>query len=201
MKEQMNMGVEFKRMAEQYGVPDKQVMTDVRTLIRQMWGNSPFKRGYLDKHVTLIENTNTRSKKRYPVVKKYKCTSCGEWYGSAEIELDHVISENSLTSYEHIDDFFKTIVFPSPKQIQILCKDKKLKGKVVHFGCHGIKTYSERYGVSLEEARVTKETLKIMKEKVDKEYLSSHNLPIPTTQAKRKELIIKHKLEQLEKQQ
>lgn len=197
MTNQINMGVEFKRMAEEYGISDKKAMTDIRTLIRQMWGNSPFKRSYLEQHVVMVENKNTRSMKRYPVVKRYKCASCGEWFGSAEVELDHINSENTLTEYEHIDQFFKTIVFPSPDEIQILCKDKKLKGKVVHFGCHGVKTYAERYGKSLEEARVIKETLKIMGKKLDKDYLNSHNLHIPTTIKARRELIIEHKLSQL----
>ena len=197
----IDLNIEFRRMAEEFGLSDKEVLSSVRTMIRQAWGSSIFKLEFLKRNSELVVNENPRSKKRYPMVRKYHCAICGELFGTSEIELDHVESENALTDYEHINDFMKAIVLTSPDKLQILCKDKKSKKKVVRFGCHSVKTFSERYGVSFEEARAEKFALQLMKEKKDKEYLLKHSLPVESTQAKRRKVIVEHKLKQLKEQE
>lgn len=196
----IDLNTEFRRMAKEFELSDKEVLSSVRTMIRQAWGSSIFKLEFLKRNSELVVNENPRSKKRYPMVRKYRCAICGELFGTSEIELDHVESENALTSYEHINDFMKAIVLTSPDKLQILCKDKKSKKKVVRFGCHSVKTFSERYGVSFEEAKAEKETLQLVKEKKDKEYCLLHSLPVESTQAKRRKLIVEHKLKQLKEQ-
>lgn len=189
-------------MAEEFDISDKEVLSSVRTMIRSMWGDSVFKTEFLKRNSELVVNENPRSKKRYPMVRKYRCAICGELFGSTDIELDHIESENTLTSYEHINDFMTSIVLTSPDKLQVLCKDKKSKKLgIIHFGCHGIKTYSERYGVSFEEARAEKETLQIIKQKKDKEYLLEYNLVVESTQAARRKTIVAHKLSLLKETQ
>ena len=197
----IDLNTEFKRMAEEFEISDKEVLSSVRTMIRSMWGDSVFKTEFLKRNSELINNQNPRSKKRFPMVRKYRCAICGEMFGSTEVELDHLESENTLTSYEHINDFMTNIVLTSPDKLQVLCKDKKIKKKVVRFGCHQLKTFSERYGVSFEEARAEKETLQLIKEKKDKDYCLSHSLPVESTQAKRRKVIVEHKLKQLKEKQ
>ena len=196
----IDLGKEFRRMAEEFEISDKEVLSSVRTMIRSCWGDSIFKTDFLKRNSVLIPNTNTRSMKRFPMVRRYKCAICGEMFGSTGVELDHVVSENTLTSYEHINDFFKTIVLTSPDKLQVLCKDKKSKKfGVTRFGCHSIKTFSERYGVDFDTARAEKEAKQLVDKKLDKAYLQEHQLPVSSTQSARRATIVAHKLSLLNK--
>ena len=196
----IDLGIEFKRMAEEFDIPDKEVLSSVRTMIRSAWGDSVFKLEFLKNNSVLVENTNTRSMKRFPMVRRYKCAICSEMFGATEIELDHVVSENTLTSYEHINDFMTNIVLTSPDKLQVLCKDKKSKKLgVTRFGCHNIKTFSERYGVDFDTARAEKEAKQLVDKKLDKAYLQERQLPVSSTKSARRATIVAHKLSLLNK--
>ena len=187
----IDLGKEFERMAKDFGINDKEVLSSVRTMIRSTWGDSIFKTEFLKSNSVLIKNTNTRSMKRFPMVRKYQCAICKEYFSGTEVELDHLDSENALTEYEHINDFFKTIVLTSPDKLQVLCKDKKTKKLgVTRFGCHNIKTYQERYNVSFEQALAEKKAIKLIKDKVDKQFLIDHNVTPESTQAQRRQQIV-----------
>ena len=194
----IDLNAEFKRMAEEFEISDKEVLSSVRTMIRSMWGDSVFKTDFLKRNSELIVNENLRSKKRYPMVRKFRCAICGELFGSTEVELDHIESENALTSYEHINDFMTNIVLTSPNKLQVLCKDKKSKKLgVTRFGCHSIKTFSERYGVDFDTARAEKEALQLIKQKADKTYCIENGLVVESTQSARRKAIVEFKLSQL----
>ena len=191
----IDLGKEFKRMAEQFEISDKEVLSSVRTMIRSCWSDSIFKLEFLKRNSELIVNENPRSKKRFPMVRKYKCAICGGLFGSTEIELDHLDSENTLTSYEHINDFMTNIVLTSPDKLQVLCKDKKTKKDgVVRFGCHNLKSYSERYNVSLEQAKAEKQAIELIKQKKDKLYLQQYGISVPSNAAARRKAIVEHLL-------
>ena len=195
----IDLNTEFKRMAEEFEISDKEVLSSVRTMIRSCWGDSVFKTDFLKRNSELVVNENPRSKKRYPMVRRYRCAICGELFGSTEIELDHLESENTLTSYEHINDFMTNIVLTSPDKLQVLCKDKKSKKLgVTRFGCHQLKTYSERYNVTFEEAKAEKEAKQLVDKKLDKQFLIDHNVKaenIGSTQAVRRKQIVEILLE------
>jgi hypothetical protein len=195
----IDINSELKRMADEWGYTEKEATQVFRNCVRSMWGDSKFKTDTLLKASVDVVNTNPRSMKRYPVVKRYKCAICGELFGSSDIELDHLEDENTLTKFEHAEDFIKAIFFTSPPKLQVLCKDKKkkVKGKnqIVSFGCHGIKTYASRYGVSFEQAKAEKQALEIIKQKQDKEWLLEHGVTPSSTQAKRREQIVDKILE------
>ena len=198
----IDLGKEFKRMSEEFEISDKEVLSSVRTMIRSMWSDGVFKLEFLKRNSVLIPNTNTRSMKRFPRVRKYQCAICGEMFGATEVELDHIESENSLTSYEHINDFMTNIVLTSPDKLQVLCKDKKSKKLgVTRFGCHSIKTFSERYGVDFDTARAEKEAKQLVDKKLDKAYCIEHNLVVESTQALRRKTIVAHKLSLLKEKQ
>ena len=195
----IDLNTEFRRMAEEFEISDKEVLSSVRTMIRSCWGDSIFKTEFLKRNSELIVNENPRSKKRFPMVRKYRCAICGELFGSTEVELDHIESENTLTSYEHINDFMTNIVLTSPDKLQVLCKDKKSKKLgVTRFGCHQLKTYSERYNVTFEEARAEKEAKQLVDKKLDKQFLIDHNVKaenIGSKQAVRRKQIVEILLE------
>ena len=196
----IDLGEQFKRMSQEFDIEDKVVLKSVRTMLREAWGSSIFKQEFLKNNSVLVENTNTRSMKRFPYVRRYRCAICGEMFGSTEVELDHIESENTLTSYEHINDFMTNIVLTSPDKLQVLCKDKKSKKLgVTRFGCHNIKTFSERYGVDFDTARAEKEAKQLVDKKLDKAYLQEHQLPVSSTQSARRATIVAHKLSLLNK--
>ena len=198
----IDLGKEFKRMAEEFEISDKEVLSSVRTMIRSCWGDSIFKTEFLKRNSELVVNENPRSKKRYPMVRKYRCAICGGLFGSTEIELDHLDSENTLTSYEHINDFMTNIVLTSPDKLQVLCKDKKSKKLgVTRFGCHQIKTFSERYNVDFDTARAEKEAKQLVDKKLDKAYLQERQLPVSSTKSARRATIVAHKLSLLKEKQ
>ena len=198
----IDLGKEFKRMAEQFEISDKEVLSSVRTMIRSMWSDGVFKLEFLKRNSVLIPNTNTRSMKRFPMVRRYQCAICGEMFGSTEVELDHLVDENSLTSYDHINDFMINIVLTSPDKLQVLCKDKKTKKDgVVRFGCHSLKTYSSRYDVDFDTARAEKEAKQLVDKKLDKAYLQERQLPISSTQSARRAMIVDHKLSLLKEKE
>lgn len=164
----IDINSELKRMADEFEIPEKDVATNFRQAVRSMWSDGIFKKDFYEKNAIEVVNSNPRSMKRFPKVKKYKCAICENYFSSVDTELDHVVSENTMTSLDHAEEFIKAIFFTTPDNLQILCKDKKSKAKdskgfVTHFGCHGIKTYLERYNVTFEKAKTEKYIINICK--------------------------------------
>ena len=157
----LDLEKELRRMSEAYGIPEKEVVSWWRSAVRQMFSSSIFYRKYIEDQSTLVKNENTRSMKRYPMVKRFTCVICGEQFGSGGIELDHRLGGNTNKSFSDAESFIKAIMFATPDDVQILCKDKhkvvNKKKTLVSFGCHSIKSLQEKVGCSFEEARVRKE--------------------------------------------
>ena len=172
-------------MSEAYNIPEKEVVSWWRSAVRQMFSNSIFYRKYIEDQSTLVVNENPRSKKRYPMVKRFTCAICGEQFGSGDIEIDHLEGGNSNKSLADADSFIKAIMFVTPDDIQVLCKDKykvvNKKKTLVKFGCHGIKSLQEKNGCSFEEAKVRKKHILIAKEKRFKSELEARGMVMPKT--------------------
>lgn len=160
---------ELSRMSSEFGIPEKDVVSNWRSFVRFAWSKSIFRLHFLSQHAKKVKNENPRSAKRFPYVTKYECNICKGLFTANAIELDHIKDENPMKSLEDATTFFKTIALPSYDDLQILCKDnrKTVKGKktTTYFGCHGIKTYAARYNVSFEQARIEKEFIQIKKDK------------------------------------
>ena len=191
----LDLEKELRRMSEAYGIPEKEVVSWWRSAVRQMFSSSIFYRKYIEDQSTLVKNENTRSMKRYPMVKRFTCAICGEQIGSGSLEVDHLDGGNSNKSFSDVDSFIKSIMFVTPDDIQVLCKDKHKvvnKKKVfVSFGCHSIKTLMQKQGCSFEEARTRKEYLLIVKEKRTLEELKQRGvLDAPRTKVAQNELLL-----------
>ena len=172
-------------MSEAYNIPEKEVVSWWRSAVRQMFSSSVFYRKYIEDQSTLVKNENARSMKRYPMVKRFTCAICGEQFGSGGIELDHLEGGNTNKSFSDAESFIKAIMFATPDDVQILCKDKhkvvNKKKTLVSFGCHSLKTYVDMYGGTLEQARVVKEHKIIGKEKRFKDELEARGMVVPKT--------------------
>ena len=169
--------------------------------MRQMFSNSIFYRKYIEDQSTLVKNENTRSMKRYPMVKRFTCAICGEPFGSGGIELDHVEGGNTNKSFSDAESFIKAIMFVTPYDVQILCKDRhkivNKKKTLVSFGCHSIKSLQEKQGCSFEEARVRKKHIEFVKNDSVVEELKNLGISeIPSTKKASKDLLLKMMLEE-----
>lgn len=181
---------ELERMTKEFGLDAKNVATNFRTNVRNMWSDSIFKQSIYDNRMIVIENTNPRSKKRFPTKQRWRCECCGELFAKESTELDHAVGEFEMKSINHAEDFLRGIFFTSPKDLQILCKDVKEKktvkgrkvatGYLLYIGCHSIKTLAERNGISFEDARIRKEVLNICKfESKVIDLLNENNVELP----------------------
>ena len=198
----LDLEKELKRMSEAYGIPEKEVVSWWRTAVRQMFSNSIFYRKYIEDQSTLVKNENTRSMKRYPMVKRFTCAICGEQIGSGSLEVDHLDGGNSNKSFSDVDSFIKSIMFVTPDDVQILCKNKhKVVNKrktLVSFGCHSIKTMQESHGCSFEEARVRKEhKLCVTQKRVLRDLKQRGVLDAPRTKVAQNALLLELMLKEI----
>ena len=198
----LDLEKELRRMSEAYGIPEKEVVSWWRSAVRQMFGNSIFYRKYIGEQSTLVVNENPRSMKRYPMVKRFTCAICGEQFGSGGIELDHVEGGNTNKSFSDAESFLKAIMFVTPDDVQILCKNKhKVVNKrktLVSFGCHSIKTMQESHGCSFEEARVRKEhKLCVTQKRVLRDLKQRGVLDTPRTKAAQNALLLELMLKEI----
>lgn len=198
----LDLEKELKRMSEAYNIPEKEVVTWWRSAVRQMFSNSIFYRKYIEDSSTLVVNENLRSKKRYPMVKRFTCAICGEQIGSGDIEVDHLEGGNSNKSLADADPFIKAIMFVTPDDIQVLCKDKhkvvNKKKTLVKFGCHSYKTLQQKIGCSFEEAKVRKQYLLFVKENAVDAQLEARGSLVPKMTKKAKnELLLSLMLDEI----
>ena len=191
-------------MSEAYGIPEKEVVSWWRSAVRQMFSNSIFYRKYIGEQSTLVVNENPRSMKRYPMVKRFTCAICGEQIGSGSLEVDHLDGGNSNKSFSDVDSFIKSIMFVTPDDIQVLCKDKHKvvnKKKVfVSFGCHSIKTLMQKQGCSFEEARVHKKHILIGKDKRFKSELEARGMVVPKTIKEQSTVLLEAMLKEIKEE-
>lgn len=149
----------IRSICKAFEISEKDFMSDWRLGVRELWSVSELKKKAHGSRYVLVKNDNPRSMKRFPMVKRWECNMCKGLFAQAQTELDHVLGENPCTRFEHAEDFLHSIALPrTPDDLQVLCKE-----------CHGVKTYSERYKVSIEEARVRKEIATLRKSEVAQE--------------------------------
>lgn len=107
-----------------------------------------------------------------PVTRKVKARIeklTGEDYNY--IEINHKTEAGTLTSKSDLGRFASNLLYVSFKDLESLCKK-----------CHSIVTYSQRYGVSEEEAEVEKKAIQVMKED-EKQWLKERGVE-PASNAK-----------------
>lgn len=145
-----------------------------------LWKKHPVKLEFLKQNTVMMENTNPRSKKRFPFVKGARCALCGELYGQTNIEVDHKTGNHSLRTMDDLRAFVEAMIFVGFEDLQLVCKP-----------CHKVKSYAEKEGMSFEDALAEKQAIQICKEKKDLQWLKERGI-IPTRNAtKRREQIVK----------
>lgn len=122
---------------------------------RYLWSKNPIKLEFEKSQQVKIPNDNPKSMKRFPTVAGFKCEHCNGLFKSNQVECDHKTGEYELRCLADIQKFVEGIVFVRKEDLAMLCKP-----------CHGIKTYSQRYDVSLQEAKAIKQAIEIEKKGV-----------------------------------
>lgn len=140
----------FKKKLDADGrASEKALCNAIRSAIRSVWLKHDTKLSYLYERTIPDMNPNTRTKWLI------QCESCGEMFKLSDVEVNHLRGENQLLSFEDVLPFTQSILGVGYDDIEVLCKD-----------CHAIQTYSERYGVTLEEAKLEKDVIKKINQKV-----------------------------------
>lgn len=150
--------------------------TWVRSGLRQgLWMKHPIKMEMLNSQRRKIKNPRPNPRRGSELVWGYDCACCGGQFTAPNIEVDHIVGEHSLKSIEDVVTFFKKIMLVTPSDLQIICK-----------GCHGIKTYAERYGVTEAKAKAIKKAIAAVKDGTYKDELVrlGVNRLIPKSKAK-----------------
>lgn len=108
-----------------------------------------------------------------------ECALTGEWVAKSYLEVDHIEGHVSLKDWNDLTNF-----------IQHLCTNSD-NMQLVSKEAHKTKSYSERKGVSFEEAALEKKVIRIIKDKKDKQFFIDRGLKIPSNAAARRESILK----------
>lgn len=163
----------------QFWKTESAFMSFVRSGIRNgLWKKHRVKLKFLEDNVQLVVNTNPRSMKRFPMVKKYECAACTQLFSTNDIEVDHKTGQHSLKSMEDLNKFTSAMIMVTEEDLQLLCKE-----------CHGIKTLAEKQGISFEEASVEKKVIAICKAKKDKQFLEENGIVPESNAVKRRKQV------------
>lgn len=148
---------------------------------RHLWSKNPIKLEFMKENRVSIPNTNPKSMKRFPTVAGGRCECCGGLFKQTELEVDHRTGEHSLKSLDDLQAFVEGIVLVRKSDLALLCKP-----------CHKIKTYAERYGLTIEEAGPIKQAIEFEKKGVKKvvDFIKESGIMPASTKDKRRDQLI-----------
>ena len=147
----------------------------IRGALRQaLWMRSPIKLSYKSSVCTAPPKDYTGRGKKGTI-----CALTGEWIATSKAEIDHIEGNVSLLGWEDLLPFIQHLV-PDKGNLQYVCKE-----------AHKTKSYSERMGITFEEAVIQKQAIAIQKVKgADVKWLKSKGLTPSSNAAKRKQQIV-----------
>ena len=109
-----------------------------------------------------------------------RCTYCDEWFAASNLEVDHITQAGSCNSWETSNQFLHNL---------LNCNDNWC---LACTPCHKIKSYSERTGLSFDDAALQKDVILIMKQptKEIQEFISSYGDFLRGNSKERKESVL-----------
>lgn len=167
----------------------------LRSQFRLIWRDSPQRDLFIKSKRTKVPVFDATGAQVYvkktglpKMVNGFICEFCGSYLKEAAkvpgtkkplYAVDHKVGGHSLRSSKDIGPFVESIISVRPEDLQILC----------HI-CHDIKTHSEKLGIDFETATYDKIAIKLIKEKLDKDFFTERKLPVPSNQEKRRKEIV-----------
>lgn len=144
-----------------------------------LWKKHPIKLEFLRQNSVQIENTNPKSKKRFPTVKGARCALCGQLHRAEDIEVDHINGNHQLRSMDDLRAFIEAMILVKFSDLQLVCK-----------GCHRIKSYADKQGISFQEATAEKFAISLINLKKEVEWLEERGIiPARTKQQRRLQVV------------
>jgi len=134
-KRQEKLDKLLKGLNDDGSMPEGKLCTQLRSAVRQVWMRHDVKLSYLMKQSYADMDMTTRTKW------KVDCQICNKSFKTSDVEIDHVVGEHSLKTFEDLLPFSKSILGVSHDDLRVLCVP-----------CHSAVTYSSRAGITLEEA-------------------------------------------------
>jgi hypothetical protein len=124
---------------------EAQFLNWLRSNLRKIWSQHPAKVGMLqDRRFLKATNTGRR-------IWHVKCESCKKDYKMADVEVNHKKQVGRL-SKDNIGEHVENLLMVTTADLEILCK-----------ACHSVVTYSERSGMTMEDAAIEKKVIEFTK--------------------------------------
>lgn len=152
--------------------------TYLRGCLRRGWSTNPIKLDLLKEKRKQIPNPNPKGKKK--TVWGCTCSICKRDFVMSDIQVDHIVPAGNLNDVSDIQGFVERLLYITKDDLRIVCK-----------GCNHLLAYADKHGITLEEAVIEKEVIRICKEKLDKEFFIERGLEVPSNVTKRRDEIRK----------
>lgn len=153
-------------------------LTWLRGSIRRIWSKHPVKLAYKNgrRYKAPVGINGKEVWVSDCEICKKQCRKC---------EVDHIDGGYGFTDWDSFCKWQKRILLVSFDDIRELCED-----------CHGAVTYSQKQGVSFEEAKAIKKAIEIQKSKgADVIWLKENEIVPASNATRRKEQIVQKLLE------
>lgn len=138
----------FMKTLSEDGKPrERDVVSVIRGAIRRAWMKAPQKLAFLYSRTVPDMNPDTRT------LWLFQCEHCEQMFKLSDVEVDHKEGNHPFSAKEDFDDYFENILMCGFDDLQLLCKQ-----------CHAVKTYADKHGLSLEDAKIEKEVVSVMKQ-------------------------------------
>lgn len=148
----------------------------LRGSLRRLWGDYPLRKEWKTRQLRLITPEEKASKKFHPSTKNLgQCFYCQEWFAGSKLECDHKTPSDGCKTKETAESFLWYCGGGAGDDWVLSCKP-----------CHKLKTHSERYGLTLNEAVIEKTAIELCKQKKDLQWLRDRGLQPASSQAKRR---------------
>lgn len=149
----------------------------LRGSLRRLWADYPLRKEWKANQLRPITPEEKASKLYHPSTKNLgQCVYCEKWFAGSKLECDHRQSSDGCTSKETAESFLWYCGGGTGDDWVLSCKP-----------CHKLKTHSERYGLTLDQAAIEKKIIELIKTKSDKQFLLDNNITPASNQKLRKE--------------
>ncbi len=135
-----------------YWKNESQYLTWLRGQFRKMWMDFIPKNEFLTENCFPITNEEKAFHKLHKQTKTAgKCVFCKKIFGKSRLQVDHKTPAGSMLTYEDAPQYLFRLLC-SKENMQLTCKS-----------CHEIKSYSDKYHMTYQEASKEKQAIAFSK--------------------------------------
>lgn len=114
----------------------------------QYWGRIRSALRRMSMYWKPIKEARDRAKRPYKGRNKrqkweFQCAQCKNWFPQKSINVDHIVEAGSLRCAEDLPGFVERLFCEDVNGYQVLCKNQKENGKIIHHGCHEKKSHKK----------------------------------------------------------